>query len=120
MSNDWSVIPACAVEFNGDTALETEPHCVVWSFHDKAEAQRFAVKAEYINEHNLDLAAASIFLDSIKALGPDTQTRVALAAIGEGVKTQLKLNNAMALLERACNGNLDLVAKMRELVEKVG
>lgn len=37
MSNDWSVIPACAVEFNGDTALETEPHCVVWSFHDKAD-----------------------------------------------------------------------------------
>lgn len=120
MSNDWSVIPACAVEFNGTNTPDTEPHCVIWSFPSKAEAQRFAVKAEYVNEHNLDLAAASIFLDSIKTLGAGTETRVALAAISQGVVTQLKLNNAMALLERACNGNPALVAKMRELVEKVG
>lgn len=119
MSNDWSIIPAAEVNWSGLEVMDDEPHCVVWNFPNKAEAKRFAVKAEYINEHNIDLAAASIYLDTVKAIGADDPTRVALNAVAEGVKTQLKLNNAMALLERSCNGDLTLIHKIRKLVETI-
>lgn len=120
MSNDWEIIPAVEVNWSGLQVDDDEPHCLVWKFPTRTEAQRFAVKAEYINEHNLDLAAASIYLDTIKAIGTDDPTRVALAAVGEGVKTQLKLNNALALLDHACNGNAELIRKIRAVVEKIG
>jgi len=118
MSNDWSIVPAAAIEFNGATARDNDTHAVFWTFPSKQEAAAFAVKAEYINEHNIDLAAASIFLDSLKVLGTDSPTRVALAAVGENVKTQLKLNRAMALLEQSCGGDLNLIHKVRAVVEK--
>lgn len=127
MSNDWIVFPqecfetlsSFSNEFADEEYPEDKPHAVAWTFPTKADAQTFAVKVEYIHEHNINLAAASIFLDTLKALGTDSPTRVALAAIGEGVKTQLKLNRAMALLEQSCNGNLELVHKVRSIVEKI-
>jgi len=119
MSNDWTVVPACrVVDLETSTTPDTEPHCVVWSFPDKASAQRFAVKAEYVGEHGIDLAAASIALDSLKACGDD-KDRVIQAALVTGVQTQLKLNNALSLLERACNGDVELVQKIRKIVETV-
>ncbi len=118
MSNDWTIVPACGVELNGDpgTGRDDAPHCVVWDFPDKATAQNFAVTAEYIGQHDLDLAAAAIALDSLKACGGD-KDRVLHASVMTGVQTQLKLNRAMMLLERACNGDDSLVQKIRKLVE---
>jgi hypothetical protein len=119
MSNDWTIVPLCGVDLNGDPGTgDNAPHCVVWDFPDKATAQNFAVKAEYIDQHGIDLGAAAVALDSLKACGGD-KDRVIQAALATGIATQLKLNRAMSLLERACNGDDAMVQKIRKLVETV-